>query len=427
MDAVWFSTNPVYDAAACRYGTTALKRMIKCGAETIRFLVDMPLTSWSEHKKTSGILPVMARGLEKAGMAVGSNPKDWYLSYEPVKEWLAIEAYRDGKWVKVRGDKSPSEKCRKTRRKIQTKSKATSKVKGSSTSTAKKTPVKKLVVNKLWNENCLLTLRRLPSNSIELVVTSPPYDNLRSYAGLSFSEFMEIAKELHRVLKHGGVILWIVGDGTEKGSETGTSFRQALYFMELGLRLHDTMIYEKSGFAFPEKNRYHQTFEYMFVFSKGRPKTFNAIKDRPNKCVGFHGGEQSYRAETGMRFNIWRYANGGNHNDTYGTKHPAPLPEALARDLIVSFSNPGDVVYDCFGGGGTVAVESMLLGRNWITSEISAEYCKMIEKRFKLAKARMLTAAKRSSKKGGNLSLVDPACGSGNWLKMVSEMAKKSA
>ena len=140
-------------------------------------------------------------------------------------------------------------------------------------------------LNKIYNEDCLDTMAKMPDNFINLTVTSPPYDNLRQYNGYSF-DFESIAKELFRVTKQGGVVVWIVGDETVKGSETGTSFKQALFFKEIGFNLHDTMIYQKHNFSNPSSNRYHQIFEYMFVFSKGKPKTFNPIKDRKNIEAG---------------------------------------------------------------------------------------------------------------------------------------------
>ena len=168
------------------------------------------------------------------------------------------------------------------------------------------------MINICYNENCLDTMRKMPDEYVDCTVTSPPYDNLRTYNGYSF-DFESVAKELYRVTKQGGIVVWVVADGTEKGSETGTSFRQALFFKDIGFNIHDTMIYEKSGFANPSTGRYHQVFEYMFVLSKGKPKTFNPIKDRENKYKGIQGGEHSFRADFGMRFNVWRYANGGNN------------------------------------------------------------------------------------------------------------------
>lgn len=242
-------------------------------------------------------------------------------------------------------------------------------------------------VNKIYNENCLDTMSRMEDCFVDLTVTSPPYDDLRTYNGYSF-DFENIAKELLRVTKYGGICVWIVADETKKGSETGTSFRQALKFMECGYNLHDTMIYEKSGMAYPESNRYHQIFEYMFVFSKGKPKTTNIIKDRPNKYVGTMGGNKRgglcKRDEFGARFNVWRYNNGRDNSskDRIAFNHPAIMPEQLANDHIISWSNEGDLVYDPFMGSGTTAKMSILNNRNWIGSEISSEYTEIANKRI---------------------------------------------
>lgn len=240
-----------------------------------------------------------------------------------------------------------------------------------------------IAVNKIYNEDCVNTLVRMPKRFVDLVVTSPPYDNLRKYNGYSFN-FEVVAKNLYRVLKFGGVIVWVVGDATKDGSETLTSFKQAIFFREAGFNLHDTMIYEKSGMSNPSSNRYHQVFEYMFVFSKGKPKTFNPIKDRENKYKGICGGERSFRDDFGKRFNVWRYANGGNNTskDDETFKHPAPFPEGLAKDHILSWSNKEDVVYDPFMGSGTTAKMAIITGRNYIGSELSKEYCDLAEKRL---------------------------------------------
>ena len=251
-------------------------------------------------------------------------------------------------------------------------------------------------VNKIYNENCLETMAKMPDCFVDLTVTSPPYDNLRTYNGYSF-DFEAVAKELYRVTKQGGVVVWVVGDATIKGSETGTSFRQALFFKEIGFNLHDTMIYEKCG-VMPSKTRYCQMFEYMFVFSKGKPKTTNIIKDRKNNWGNTKTGNIGQRqkdgsvkkngiktiSEFGSRFNIWRIMNeGGFMNKDVETKlHPAPFPEQLANDHIKSWSNEGDLVYDPFMGSGTTAKMAVLNKRNWIGSEISEEYCKIIERRI---------------------------------------------
>jgi len=220
-------------------------------------------------------------------------------------------------------------------------------------------------LDKIITGDSALVLQSFPPDCIDLTVTSPPYDNLRTYNGYTF-DFETIARELFRVTKAGGVVVWVVGDATVKGSETGTSFRQALYFMQCGFNLHDTMIYEKAG-TLPSSNRYTQEFEFMFVFSKGTPKTFNPIMDRKNKWGGEKTfGKSSFRDKDGSlkvsgqrevnkigkRSNIWRYANGYGfgQSDDIAYKHPATYPEALVSDHIVSWSNEGDIVLDCFAG-----------------------------------------------------------------------------
>ena len=256
--------------------------------------------------------------------------------------------------------------------------------------------------NKIYNENCLDTMKRMPSDIIDLTVTSPPYDNLRDYQGYSF-DFEGIAKELYRITKQGGVLAWVVGDAVIKGSESGTSFKQALYFKEIGFNLHDTMIYEKNGSAFPASEdsiRYTQIFEYMFIFSKGTPKTVNLLIDKPNRWAGSGTfGQNSERQKDGKikkrskfivkdfspRNNIWRYNNGFGYStkDDDAFNHPAIFPELLAADHIKSWSNKNDLIYDPFMGSGTTAKMAILLDRNYIGSEISEEYIKIAEKRIK--------------------------------------------
>lgn len=261
------------------------------------------------------------------------------------------------------------------------------------------------LINKIHNENCLETMAKMPDDFIDLTVTSPPYDGLRDYNGYSF-QFEDIAKELYRVTKQGGVVVWVVCDSTIKGSETGTSFKQALYFKECGFNLHDTMFYKKKTYGPVDSRqyRYANVIEYMFVFSKGKPKTFNKLtqlksektlqrqkhksggnRRKPNGEMRSIGGlsDSNYK----MRENVWEYVNGGNYaNDSYALKHPAVFPEQLVQDHIISWSNEGDLVYDPFMGSGTVAKMSILNNRNWIGSEISSEYCEIIKERVKIDK-----------------------------------------
>jgi DNA modification methylase len=232
-----------------------------------------------------------------------------------------------------------------------------------------------------------VVLKTFPDCCIDMVCTSPPYDNLREYKGYEF-DFEVIAKELYRVMKPGGVMVWVVGDATISGSETGTSFRQALYFKEIGFNLHDTMIYRVSGTGAKGSNyAYFQGFEYMFVFCKGKIKTFNPIADHKNKTAGRKKNNNGDKNKTRMgeytirayskRDNVWVYAVGGS-----GVDHPAPFPEALARDHILSWSNPGDLVLDCFAGSGTTLKMAKMLSREYIGIEISPEYVSIIEKRL---------------------------------------------
>lgn len=252
----------------------------------------------------------------------------------------------------------------------------------------------------LLNEDCLITLKNLPDNHIDLTITSPPYDNLRDYKGYSF-DFPAIAEQLFRTTKEGGVVVWVVGDAVVNGGETGSSFRQALGFIEAGFRLHDTMIYQKPSSRFPDRYRYNQVFEFMFVLSKGKPKVVNLIRDKKNTYAGFtnwkHGGHRTKSgemkilpkakpyAEYGVRNNIWLINNsyGFGTKDKIAYKHPATFPEKLVEGHILTWSNENDLVYDPFMGSGTTAKVAIQLNRNWLGSEISKDYCDIIKDRIK--------------------------------------------
>jgi site-specific DNA-methyltransferase (adenine-specific) len=250
--------------------------------------------------------------------------------------------------------------------------------------------------NVIYNEDNVSGMKNMPDNSVDLTITSPPYDDLRTYNGFEWN-LSELTSELYRVTKKGGVVVWIVGDATINGSETGSSFKQALRFMEVGFNLHDTMIWNKGSFAFPSQNRYHQTFEYMFIFSKGKPKTFNPIKDRKNLYVGTRGasgrkqngernkGTSCVRDEYGKRFNVWECPIGGGHSatDKIAFEHPAIFPEKIVYDHMITWSNEGDVVLDPFMGSGTVAKIAKINNRQYIGFEISKIYCDICERRLK--------------------------------------------
>ena len=251
-------------------------------------------------------------------------------------------------------------------------------------------------LNKIYNMDSLEGMRMLDDNFIDLTVTSPPYDNLRKYNGYSW-DFESIAKELYRVTKQGGVVVWVVGDATINGSETLTSFKQVLFFKEIGFNVHDTMIYLKKTPPLTHR-RYEQEFEYMFVLSKGKPKTFNPIlipkkymDIREYKTVGRNKNNEynigfSSQKETKIKGNVWEYGVGWGKStkDKIAFKHPAIFPEQLAKDHILSWSNEGDIVMDIFMGSGTTAKMCKLTNRNYIGFEISKEYCDIAEERLNL-------------------------------------------
>lgn len=248
-------------------------------------------------------------------------------------------------------------------------------------------------LNNVYVSDCLPFMQSVDSNSVDMVLTSPPYDNLRKYNGYSF-DFFPIAKELYRIMKEGSVMVWVVGDQTVDGSETGESFRQALGFMDVGFKLHDTMIYAKDP-RYAQKNRYGSSFEYMFILSKGNPKIFNPIMRKTmnpgyNKFVtnrNYEGELVSRRYtspdETPL-YNIWYYSSGfmKTTKDTEAYEHPAIFPDQLAVDHILSWSNPGDIVFDPFCGSGTTCKMAKRYGRNYIGCDISEKYVSIARKRI---------------------------------------------
>jgi len=265
-------------------------------------------------------------------------------------------------------------------------------------------------VNKVICGNSEEILLHIPDEQIDLTVTSPPYDKLRDYKGTIGVKtydggytipFREIIRELYRITKSGGIVVWVVNDQIKDGGETGTSFKMALDFMNIGFKLYDTMIYHKNGAAFPEIARYSQVFEYMFVFLKGsRPKTVNLLKDKPNRWAGVSTfGKPSQRtvdghlkkskrfkvADFGFRYNVWYINNGKgySHTDDYGHLHPATFPENLVEDHILSWSKENDIVLDPMCGAGTTLKMSKLNNRNFIGIDKVDEYVNISRERIK--------------------------------------------
>ena len=248
---------------------------------------------------------------------------------------------------------------------------------------------------KLYHGDCVEIMKKLPNSIIDMTITSPPYDNLRNYNNTlnwNFDIFKNIAQELYNITKVGGLVVWIVGDKTINGSETGSSFKQALYFKEIGFNLHDTMIYQKKDYIPLTHNRYEQEFEYMFCFSKGKPNTFNPIKIKTKNSGKTVKNASYYKTDndkttivkeykvkdTKIKGNIFLYSVGRNRN----IKHPAMFPKDLVKDMINTWTNKKDLVLDCFMGSGTSGVVAKELQRDFIGIEIVEDYYKLAKKRI---------------------------------------------
>lgn len=262
------------------------------------------------------------------------------------------------------------------------------------------------MINEIITGNNVEIMETMPADYIDLTVTSPPYDNLRDYKGYSF-DFENVVKELYRVTKPGGVVVWVVSDATKNGSESGTSFKQALYFMEIGFNLHDTMIWTKTGGGAIGSNKtYTQNFEYMFIFSKGKIKTFNLIKDVLNKSYvenadskvvqGRRRKDGTLKTETrkppskySKRNNYW-YVAPQKSFKTDGKDHPAVFPEQLASDHILTWSNENEIVFDPFGGSGTTAKMAKVNKRKYIHLDVSQEYNELAKKRLTETKEKII-------------------------------------
>ncbi|KKU49599.1 MAG: methylase protein [Parcubacteria group bacterium GW2011_GWA1_47_10] len=254
---------------------------------------------------------------------------------------------------------------------------------------------KELPLNKIIYGDAVEVMKQMPDNSIDLTVTSPPYDELRNYKGYNF-DFENISKQLFRITKKGGVVIWVVGDKIRKGNKSLTSFKQALFFQQIGFNVHDVMIYKKKNTPFMRTNGYTNCFEFMFVLSKGSPKTFNPLKVKTirqgKEMLPFNKGADGInkkilgelKPEKTMT-NIWEYAVGlgGSTSDKLAFEHPAIFPEKLAEDHILSWTNKGDIVFDPMCGSGTSCKMALKNSRSYIGCDISKEYVKLSEKRLR--------------------------------------------
>lgn len=251
-----------------------------------------------------------------------------------------------------------------------------------------------MLLNGIFCTDCVEFMKNMPESSVDLTITSPPYDDLRDYNGYDF-DYERIARQLFRITKEGGVVVWVVGDKIVKGNKTLSSFKQALTFQKIGFNVHDTMIYKKKNTPFMRSNAYTNCFEYMFIFSKGSPKTFNPLKEKTarsgyemlvhnKKSDGINKKTLGKLNPEKTKTNIWEYAVGlgGTTRDKIAFKHPAVFPERLAEDHILSWSNPGDIVFDPMCGSGTTCKMAMLNNRNFIGCDISQEYVNIARERL---------------------------------------------
>ncbi len=251
-------------------------------------------------------------------------------------------------------------------------------------------------INKVYMGDCVKLMRSINENFIDLTVTSPPYDNLRDYEGYKF-DFQNIAKELYRITKSGGIVVWVVGDKVEKGNRTLTCFKQCLFFQEVGFNVHDVMIYRKKNTPFVRSNAYTNCYEFMFVLSKGKPRTFNPLKTKTarngfemlvhnKKADGVNKKVLKELKKEKNLTNIWEYAVGlgGTTNDKIAFQHPAVFPEKLAEDHILSWTNEGDLVFDPMCGSGTTCKMAKLHNRKYLGIDISEEYCKIAQERIQM-------------------------------------------
>jgi site-specific DNA-methyltransferase (adenine-specific) len=260
------------------------------------------------------------------------------------------------------------------------------------------------LIDRNVNCDCLAGMRTLPDDCIHLTVTSPPYDGLRSFGGhaLDFETFEGVADELHRITRPGGVVVWVVADAIEDGSETCTSARQKVHFRKIGFRVHHTMVMDKAGSRWPWKVRYGHSLEYAFILSKGRPRTINLLRDKPNRRVGRvrefnrretdgqlrQAGKARPIAAQGHRRAIWCYATGWGltTRDRHAYEHPALMPEKMALDHIISWSQPGDLVFDPFCGAGTTTKMALLNHRRYLGFEVNPQYHEIALRRMQDAR-----------------------------------------
>lgn len=262
----------------------------------------------------------------------------------------------------------------------------------------------KIPENQIVNIECVKGMRKLPDDIIPLTVTSPPYDDIRTYDGLADWNFIDVAKELYRITMPGGVVVWVVQEQVVNGSESGESSRQRLAFANIGFRLHHTMVMAKLGGHQHSPGRYGRPLEYAFILSKGKPRHFSPIRDKPNREAGrikvftnrqrdgsFRPKKKATVHPYGFRSSVWAYPTGKHHTakEDYAYEHPALMPEQMAEDFILSWSKVGDLIFNPFAGGGTALKMAVLNHRRYLGFEINPKYVQIARRRVKEAEAKL--------------------------------------
>ncbi len=263
---------------------------------------------------------------------------------------------------------------------------------------------KQITENKIILSDCRDGMAALSNECIPFTLTSPPYDGLRTYDGLADWNFMDVAKELYRITMQGGVVVWVVQEQIIDGSESGETSRQRLAFANIGFRLHHTMVMGKLGGIQFSSNRYGRPLEYAFILSKGPPRYFNPLRDRPNKEAGrvkvflnrnrdgsFAPVKRTQVHPYGLRGSIWFYPTGKNNSakEDYAFEHPALMPEQMAEDDILSWTKVGDLVFNPFAGAGTALKMALLNHRSYLGFEINPKYVEIARRRLREAEAKL--------------------------------------
>lgn len=238
----------------------------------------------------------------------------------------------------------------------------------------------------------------LASDSVDLVLFSPPYDGVRDYRGNWTLDLPALGSELLRVVKDGGFAVMVIADGTKNQRKSMTTFRTAVAWEDAGWSLFESVIYSRDGRPGAWwATRFRVDHEHILMFYKGkrpRPVTHHDGLRVPSKHAGkkWTGTQRltdgtlvktsATVAADKCRGTIWHYATSNSEGNRTKAKHPATFPDALARDVILALSAPGDVVYDPMMGSGTSVVIAAQEGRRWLGNDFFAEYVEIAQQRL---------------------------------------------